>query len=88
MLRPVPFAGIITAVGSIILAGGLMSGMPHASAQDVRAEVTRAVDDIRKTNQSVAVQIDGNTGLPTSIKGLTPRPDPSIALTATRSLDR
>ena len=86
MLRPVPFAGIITAVGSIILAGGLMSGMPHASAQDVRAEVTRAVDDIRKTNQSVAVQIDGNTGLPTSIKGLTPRPDPSIALTATRSL--
>jgi Zn-dependent metalloprotease len=84
MRMPDRFAGIAIAVGAIVLA--TLTGVPSASAQDVRAEVTRAVDEIRKSNQNVAVQIDRGTGLPTSIKGLTPRPDPSIALTATRSL--
>ena len=85
MRMPDRFAGIAVAVGAIVLIATL-TGVPSASAQDVRAEVTRAVDEIRKSNQNVAVQLDRDTGLPTSIKGLTPRPDPSIALTATRSL--
>src|SRR5262245_51943309 len=85
MRMPDRFAGIAVAAGAIVLIATL-TGVPSASAQDVRAEVTRAVDEIRKSNQNVAVQLDRDTGLPTSIKGLTPRPDPSIALTATRSL--
>ena len=86
MRTPPPFAGIAVVVAAIVLVGSTLAGVPSAGAQDLRGEVTRAVDEIRKTNQSVAVQIDRDTGLPTSIKGLTPRPDPSVALTATRSL--
>ena len=82
----VPFTGLVVAVGASMLAFGMLRPMPSASAQDVRGEVTRAVDELRKSNQSIAVEVDRSTGLPTSIKGLTPRPDPSIALTATRSL--
>ena len=82
----VPFTGLVLGVGVSMLAFGMLGPMPSASAQDVRGEVTRAVDELRKSNQSIAVEVDRNTGLPTSIKGLTPRPDPSIALTATRSL--
>jgi Zn-dependent metalloprotease len=82
----VPFTGLVVGVGVSMLAFGMLGPMPSASAQDVRGEVTRAVDELRKSNQSIAVEVDRNTGLPTSIKGLTPRPDPSIALTATRSL--
>ena len=82
----VPFTGLGVAVGVSLLAVGVLSLMPSASAQDLRGEVTRAVDELRKTNQSIAVEVDRSTGLPTSMKGLTPRPDPSIALTATRSL--
>lgn len=82
---PVPVAGRRVALAASVLAGAVIGSMP-VLAQDLRSEVTRAVDDLRKNNQSVAVQIDRNTGLPSSIKGLTPRPDPSIALTATRSL--
>src|SRR5215510_9908724 len=85
MRMPDRFAGIAVAAGAIVLIATL-TGVPSASAQDVRAEVTRAVDEIRKSNQNVAVRLDRDTGLPTSIKGLTPRPDPSVALTATRSL--
>src|SRR5262245_66677226 len=86
MRTPPPFAGIAVVVAAIVLVGGTRAGVPGAGARDLRAEVTRAVDEIRKTNQSVAVKIDRDTGLPTSIKGLTPRPDPSVALTATRGL--
>jgi len=86
MRLSVPFTGLVVAVGASMLAFGMLSPMPSASAQDVRGEVTRAVDELRKSNQSIAVEVDRSTGLPTSIKGLTPRPDPSIALTATRSL--
>jgi Zn-dependent metalloprotease len=82
----VPFTGLVVAVGASLLAVGILSLMPSASAQDLRGEVTRAVDELRKSNQSIAVEVDRSTGLPTSMKGLTPRPDPSIALTATRSL--
>ncbi len=82
----VSFTGLVVAVGASMLAFGMLGLMPSASAQDVRGEVTRAVDELRKSNQSIAVEVDRSTGLPTSIKGLTPRPDPSIALTATRSL--
>src|SRR5690242_13387798 len=82
---PVPGAGRRVALAASILAGAVIGSMP-VLAQDLKSEVTRGVDDLRKNNQSVAVQIDRNTGLPSSIKGLTPRPDPSIALTATRSL--
>jgi Zn-dependent metalloprotease len=82
----VPFTGLVVAVGASMLAFGMLRPMPSASAQDVRGEVTRAVDELRKSNQSIAVEVDRSTGLPTAIKGLTPRPDPSIALTATRSL--
>ena len=82
----VSFTGLVVAVGASMLAFGMLGPMPSASAQDVRGEVTRAVDELRKSNQSIAVEVDRSTGLPTSIKGLTPRPDPSIALTATRSL--
>jgi Zn-dependent metalloprotease len=82
----VPFTGLVVGVGVSVLAFGMLGPMPSASAQDVRGEVTRAVDELRKSNQSIAVEVDRSTGLPTSIKGLTPRPDPSIALTATRSL--
>lgn len=81
-----PFTGLVVAVGASMLAFGMLRPMPSASAQDVRGEVTRAVDELRKSNQTIAVEVDRSTGLPTSIKGLTPRPDPSIALTATRSL--
>ncbi|HJZ32875.1 MAG TPA: M4 family metallopeptidase [Hyphomicrobiaceae bacterium] len=79
----VPFGGILVAVSAALMVGGIVGG---AAAQDLRSDVTRAVDEIRKDNRSVTVQIDRNTGLPTSIKGLTPRPDPSVGLTATRSL--
>jgi Zn-dependent metalloprotease len=82
MRKPNRLPGFIAAIALF----APMLAVPGASAQDVRSEVTRAVDEIRKTNQSVAVQIDRDTGLPTSMKGLTPRPDPSVALTATRSL--
>lgn len=82
----VPFTGLVVAVGASMLAFGMLRPMPSASAQDVRGEVTRAVDELRKSNQTIAVEVDRSTGLPTAIKGLTPRPDPSIALTATRSL--
>jgi Zn-dependent metalloprotease len=82
----VPLAGILAAVGAAVLAVGALSLPPSAAAQDVRGEVGRAVDELRKTNQSLAVEVDRSTGLPSSIKGLTPRPDPSVALTATRSL--
>jgi len=82
----VPLAGILAAVGAAVLAVGALSLPPSAAAQDVRSEVGRAVDELRKTNQSLAVEVDRSTGLPSSIKGLTPRPDPSVALTATRSL--
>jgi Zn-dependent metalloprotease len=82
----VPLAGILAAVGAAGLAVGALSLPPSAAAQDVRNEVGRAVDELRKTNQSLAVEVDRSTGLPSSIKGLTPRPDPSVALTATRSL--
>src|SRR5262249_60624724 len=84
MRMPDRFAGIAVAIAIALLA--TQAGVPSACAQDVRAEVTRAVDEIRKSNQNVAVKIDRDTGLPTSIKGLTPRPDPSVALTATRGL--
>jgi Zn-dependent metalloprotease len=86
MRVPVPLADLLAAVGAAVLAAGTLSFVPSAMAQDVRGEVARAVDELRKNNQSVAVEVDRSTGLPTSIKGLTPRPDPSIALTATRSL--
>jgi Zn-dependent metalloprotease len=86
MRRSVPLAGIPAAVGASVLAAVSLCFMPSATAQDVRSEVTRAVDELRKSNQSLAVEVDRSTGLPSSIKGLTPRPDPSIALTATRSL--
>ena len=82
----VPFTRLMVAVGASLLVVGMLSPLPRASAQDVRGEVTRAVDELRKSNQSIAVEVDRSTGLPTSIKGLTPRPDPSIALGATRSL--
>ncbi len=82
MRKPDRLPGFIAAIALF----APMLAVPGASAQDVRSEVTRAVDEIRKTNQTVAVQIDRDTGLPTSMKGLTPRPDPSVALTATRSL--
>jgi len=82
----VPLAGILAAVGAAVLAVGALSLPPSAAAQDVRGDVGRAVDELRKTNQSLAVEVDRSTGLPSSIKGLTPRPDPSVALTATRSL--
>jgi hypothetical protein len=82
----VPLAGILAAVGAAVLAVGALSLPPSAAAQDVRSEVGRAVDELRKTNQSLAVEVDRSTGLPSSVKGLTPRPDPSVALTATRSL--
>ena len=83
MRMSVPLAGILAT--SILVAGSL-SLVPTATAQDVRGEVGRAVDELRKSNQGLAVEVDRSTGLPTSIKGLTPRPDPSVALTATRSL--
>ena len=86
MRMSVPLAGILAAVGAAVLAVGALSLPPSAAAQDVRSEVGRAVDELRKTNQSLAVEVDRSTGLPSSIKGLTPRPDPSVALTATRSL--
>ena len=86
MRVPVPLAGLLAAVGAFVLAAGTLSLLSSALAQDVRGEVARAVDELRKTNQSLAVEVDRSTGLPTSIKGLTPRPDPSIALGATRSL--
>jgi Zn-dependent metalloprotease len=86
MRMSVPLAGILAAVGAAVLAVGALSLPPSAAAQDVRSEVGRAVDDLRKTNQSLAVEVDRSTGLPSSVKGLTPRPDPSVALTATRSL--
>jgi hypothetical protein len=86
MRMSVPLAGILAAVGAAVLAVGALSLPPSAAAQDVRGEVGRAVDELRKTNQSLAVEVDRSTGLPSSIKGLTPRPDPSVALTATRSL--
>src|SRR5262245_47358066 len=86
MRMSVPLAGILAAVAASALLAGSLSLVPSAAAQDVRGEVTRAVDELRKTNQSLAVEVDRSTGLPTSVKGLTPRPDPSIALTATRSL--
>jgi len=59
------------------------SAMP-AQAQDVRAEVRQAIETARRTNPGLAVKLDPATGLPTSVKGLTPRPDPAIALAATR----
>jgi Zn-dependent metalloprotease len=86
MRARMPLAGLLAAVGASVLAGGTLSLVPRAMAQDTRSEVARAVDELRKNNRSVAVELDRSTGLPTSIKGLTPRPDPSIALTATRSL--
>jgi Zn-dependent metalloprotease len=86
MRMSVPLAGILAAVGAAVLAVGALSLPPSAAAQDVRSEVGRAVDELRKTNQSLAVEVDRSTGLPSSVKGLTPRPDPSVALTATRSL--
>src|SRR5262245_34172673 len=83
MRMSVPLAAVLA---TSILAAGSLSLVPNALAQDVRSEVGRAVDELRKSNQGLAVEVDRSTGLPTSIKGLTPRPDPSIALTATRSL--
>jgi Zn-dependent metalloprotease len=82
----VPFTGLVVAVAVSMLTLGVLSPIPSATAQDVRGEVNRAVDELRKTNQSISVEVDRSTGLPTAIKGLTPRPDPSVALTATRSL--
>src|SRR5262245_44441273 len=83
MRMSVPLAAVLA---TPLLAAGSVSLVSNALAQDVRSEVGRAVDELRKTNQGLAVEVDRSTGLPTSIKGLTPRPDPSIALTATRSL--
>ena len=72
----VPFTGLMVAVGASLLVASMLSPLPSASAQDVRGEVTRAVDELRKSNQAIAVEVDRSTGLPTSIKGLTPRPAP------------
>jgi len=72
----VPFIGLVVAVAVSMLTLGVLSPIPSATAQDVRGEVNRAVDELRKTNQSISVEVDRSTGLPTAIKGLTPRPDP------------
>jgi len=71
---------VCRAIGVAILL--LVVPVKPAAAQDVSAEVRQAVEVVRRTNPQITVRLDPNTGLPASIKGLTPRPDPAIALTA------
>ncbi len=54
-------------------------------AKEVKAEVDKAIDELRRTNPDLKVTINPATGLPSSISGLAPSPG-GASLGATRSL--
>jgi Zn-dependent metalloprotease len=56
-----------------------------AAAQSVEREVRRAVDAAKRSNPGLIVRVDPITGLPTSIKGLSPGATPSVSLGASRT---
>lgn len=55
-----------------------------APAQENAEAVKRSVEAARKTNPALNVRTDSITGMPTSVRGLRPKVDPSISLGVSR----
>lgn len=51
----------------------------RGSPEEVRADVQRAIEQLKKDNPGLRVVINPATGLPSSVTGLTPQADPSIS---------
>lgn len=56
-------------------------------AKAVRAEVERAVDELRKTHPNLRVTINPATGLPSTVMGLSPQPGSGASLGAAERKD-
>jgi Zn-dependent metalloprotease len=69
----------------VILAAAVILSVAPAQAQEVSPEVRAAIEAARRTNPQLSVKIDPATGLPSSIVGLRPEPNPTISLSATRN---
>lgn len=74
---PAVAAGSSAATGdngpsSLVATAGTSQGS-SADAQATRAEVEKAIEDLRKTHPNLRVTINPATGLPTSVTGLSPQ---------------
>ena len=70
-------ATLAGAVSAVVLG---MGSVVHA--QDAKVEVEKAVESLKSNNPGVQIRIDPDTGLPSSITGLKPRPDLSASTRA------
>jgi Zn-dependent metalloprotease len=70
---------------SLAMAVALAIATVETRAQEPSASVREAIDAARRTNPQLSVKIDPATGLPSSITGLRPEPNPSVALSASRN---
>jgi Zn-dependent metalloprotease len=70
---------LLVAVPALLLG---VSAATEVLAQSVEPEVRQAIGAARRGNPRLNVSIDPVTGLPTSIRGITPRASPSVSLGA------
>jgi Zn-dependent metalloprotease len=70
-----------TGEGTVIpIVAGASSG--GESPADVKAEVERAIEDLKKTHPNIRVTINPATGLPSTVSGLSPQPGTGASLGA------
>jgi Zn-dependent metalloprotease len=85
-MRNMIVRGGLRPLGAVVPAAALLVCLVQdVLAQSVEPEVRQAIGAARRSNPKLNVSIDPVTGLPTSIRGITPKVSPSVSLGASSS---